>query len=170
MRKRHRAGWMIFGLVVVICGCLAVPMVAQEGEKAKDNPLVHATFVGNGKEANLQYALVINRDPWQDERSYIIIVSEKDPASGDNPEFDAMFGRLGHSLTFDITESGDLFGTQVCHQGMEKKSISSIGNTEVKDFKIANGRLSVRFVMPEEHEFFGDTWIYDVKIDAPLPK
>lgn len=157
----------IFG-IVILGTFLALAGSAQEEKNAADSP-VEGTFVGNGAEAALHHVIVLPRDPWDGKKAFTVVVTEKDPASSKEAEMDAMFGELGHALIFQVTETGDLFGVQVCHQGLEKTSISSIGTTEIQDFQIAEGTLSARFVMAEEHEFFGDRWQFDLRVRVALP-
>jgi hypothetical protein len=162
--KTRASVWFAFTL----CLCLTLPGLAQD-EGAGETPPVQGTFLGNGQEAALHHVVVLARDPWDDEKAFTVVVTEADPAGSKDPETGAMFGKLGHALIFQVTESGDLFGVQVCHQGLEKTSISSIGTTEIQDFQIAGGKLSARFVMAEEHEFFGDRWRFDLRVQAALP-
>jgi hypothetical protein len=165
-----RRGFPILGIVLAGWCLLATAASSQEKQAPPVDPAVQGTFVGNDKPAELHYAVLLKRDPWQDEAAYTVILTEKDSSTADKPEFDAMFGKLGHALIFQVTAGGDLFGTQICHQGLERDNISSSGTTEMQDFQIAEGHLSARFVTTEEQEFFGDRWQFDVRVRAPLPK
>jgi len=130
---------------------------------------VTGKYIGNGKAANLTHAVVMPHDPWKDQPAYVIVLSEKDPATSKNPDTDAMFGKLGDALTVTVTKSGDIFGTQVCHQALKKAGFSTTGSLFVEGFKIEAGSLSGRFFTRKTEEFFGDTWEVDVTVKAALP-
>jgi hypothetical protein len=89
---------------------------------------VSGKYVGNGEEAKLSHAVVVPHEPWEGEQAYTVILSEKDPAGVKKPDFDALFGKLGHALIVSITRKGDIFSTQVCHQGLQKNGFSTVGS------------------------------------------
>jgi hypothetical protein len=130
---------------------------------------VTGKYIGNGKEAKLVHAVIVPHEPWEGETAYTLILAEKDPTGVKKPDFDAMFGKLGHALVVSVTRKGDIFSTQVCHQALEKKGFSSGGTLFVEDFKIEGKQLSGRFFTKEKEEFFGDTWEIDLKVTATLP-
>lgn len=165
-----RRGFAVLPFVLAGWCLVAMAAFAQEGSPPAADAAVQGTFVGNDQPAALHYAVLLKRDPWQDEAAYTVVLTEKDSSTADKPEFDAMFGELGHALIFQVTASGDLFGAQICHQGMERDNISSSGTTEIQDFQIADGHLSARFFTTEEQEFFGDRWQFDVCVRVPLPE
>jgi hypothetical protein len=130
---------------------------------------VSGKYLGNGKPAALVHARVVPHEPWDGEPAYTIVLSEKDPAGVEKPDFDALFGKLGHALVVNVTRSGQLIGTQVCHQALEKSGFSSSGTLQVEGFEIEAGKLSARFFTAGENEFFGDRWEVDLKVEAALP-
>jgi hypothetical protein len=130
---------------------------------------VTGTYVGNGKEARLAHVLVVPQEPFEGETAYTIILSEKDPAGVEKPDFDAMFGKLGHALVISLTRKGAIFSTQVCHQALEKSGFSAVGPLLVEGFKIEGKQLSARFYTKKEDEFFGDKWSADLTVKATLP-
>jgi hypothetical protein len=130
---------------------------------------VTGKFLGNGKEANLAHVVVVPHEPWADQTSYQIIFTEKDPAGAKKLESDAMFGRLGHALLVAVTETGDIFSTQVCHQALEKKNFSSSGTLFAENVKIENGQISGRFFTQGPDDFRGDITDIDLTFQAPLP-
>ena len=133
--------------------------------------MVSGKYLGNGKPAQLAYARVVPHEKWQDVTAYTLILSEKDPSKVDQPDFDAMFGKLGHALVVNVTEKGSIFGTQVCHQALEKSGFSASGSLELERFSVAGGKLSGHFFTTKEEEFFGDRWEIDLEVkDVPLPK
>ena len=125
--------------------------------------MVSGKYIGNGKPAPLAFARVIPHEKWQDETAYTLILTEKDASKVDKPDFDAMFGKLGHALVINVTQSGSIFGTQVCHQALEKTGFSSIGPIKIERFSAAGGKLSGHFFTEGEQEFSGDKWLVDVK-------
>jgi hypothetical protein len=154
---------------MIRCLLLGIALIVTGGIHAAEAPPFEATFLGNDQEAALHHVLVQTGDPWQDEPTYVVIVAEKDPAAAEMPDHAVMFGELGHALMFTVTEGGELIGVQICHQDLERTNISSIGTTEIHDFRIADGHLHARFVTPEEQDFFGDRWRFEVTVRAPLP-
>jgi hypothetical protein len=130
---------------------------------------VKGSYVGNGKEAKLAHAVVIPHDAWEGEPAYTIILSEKDPTGVKQPDFDAQFGKLGDALVISVTRKGEIIGTQVCHQALEKAGFSSSGTLDVDNFKIEGKQLSGHFYTKKEEEFFGDKWKVDLTVKAALP-
>ena len=93
---------------------------------------------------------------------------EKESTSN-RPDNDALFDRLGDALIINISESGVIFGVQVCHQGLEKVGFSSSGKVKAEPFSIENGVLKARVSSGGEQEFFGDRWNVDLEIEVTLP-
>jgi hypothetical protein len=150
------------GLLILAAVVLAAPAAWSAGQ-------VSGKYIGNGKPAKLVHAVVVPHEPWQGEAAYTVILAEKDPAGVKKPDFDAMFGKLGHALVVNVTRKGDIIGTQVCHQALEKSGFSSSGTLFVDGFKIEGKQLSGRFYTKEKEEFFGDTWEIDLTVKAGLP-
>lgn len=158
----HAAPRRILVVLALAAGLMAAPAAWSAGK-------VTGKFIGNGTEARLAHAVVVPHEPWDGQKAYEIVLSEKDPAGVKKPEFDAMFGKLGHALIVAVTEKGDIFSTQVCHQALKKKSFSSSGTLSVENFKIEGGQMSGRFFTEGPDEFFGDTWEIDLTFQAALP-
>ena len=131
---------------------------------------VTGKFLGNGQAAQLGHAVAQSADPWQDEPTFSIVLCEKDPATSENHSFYASFGHLGHALTIRITESGQIIGTEVAHQALERAGFSTVGSLKVEDFAIANGTLRARFYTEGPQEFAGETWEVDLRVEVALPK
>lgn len=131
---------------------------------------VSGKYVGNGREAKLAFVTVIPHEEFSGEKAWTIVASEKDPKGSKKPDFDAQFGELGDALVISVTEKGDIFSVQVCHQQLEKAGFSSSGTLQVDDFSLGGGKISGRFFTKGENEFFGDTWSVDLKISGELPK
>lgn len=150
------------GAFALAAGILAAPATWSAGQ-------VTGKYIGNGKAAKLAHAVVLPHEPWQDEKAYTIILSEKDPAGVDKPDFDAMFGKLGDALVVAVTAKGDIFSTQVCHQALERSGFSSSGSLYVDNFKIEGKQLTGRFYTKKKEEFFDDSWEVDLNVKAAVP-
>lgn len=154
-------------LVVVSCAFLSAAFFSAASLLAAGKVSGH--YLGNGKEAKLAYAVVVPHEDWDDQKAYTLVLSEKDPSKVEKPDFDAMFGELGDALVLNVTQSGDIFGTQVCHQALEKAGFSTSGTVEVDGFKIEGKHLSGHFFTKEEQTFFDDKWSLDLEVEADLP-
>ena len=131
---------------------------------------VSGKYVGNGTPAKLAHALVLPHEEFSGKKAYTLVLTEKDPAKQEKPDFWASFGKLGHALIINVDVEGGIFGTQVAHQGLEKSGFSSSGSLSVEGFKLDGGMLSGRFYTDGVQEFFGDKWEVDLTVKAPLPK
>jgi hypothetical protein len=157
--------WRRLAAVAVSSGALLARLAI-----AAEPTMVSGKYLGNGKAAQLAFARVIPHEPWQDEAAYTLILSEKDASKIDQPDFDAMFGKLGHALVVSITRSGSIFSIQVCHQALEKSGFSTSGTLQTEGFSVAGGKMSGRFFTKGEQEFSGDRWEIDVQVKGvPLP-
>jgi hypothetical protein len=133
--------------------------------------MVSGKYLGNGKAAQLGFARVLPHEKWQEETAYTLILSEKDSSKSEKPDFDAMFGELGHALVVNITQQGAIFGTQVCHQGLQKSGFSTVGPLKIERFSTDGGKLSAHLTTNGEQEFSGDKWQVDLEVKGvPLPK
>lgn len=141
---------------------LAVPAAWSAGQ-------VTGKYIGNGKPAKLAYAVVVPHEPWQGEKAYTIILSEKNPAGVEKPDYDAMFGKLGDALVVSVTAKGDIFSTQVCHQALKRSGFSTTGSLYVDNFKIEGKQLSGRFYTKHKEDFFDDSWEADLNVKAAVP-
>jgi hypothetical protein len=150
---------------------VSIALLAAAVALAAGTGMVSGKYIGNGKAAALGFARVIPHEKWQDETAYTVILSEKDASKSEKPDFDAMFGELGHALVINVTQSGSIFGTQVCHQALAKSGFSTVGPIKVERFSATGGKLSGRFFTEGEQEFSGDKWQLDLEVKgAPLPK
>ena len=150
---------------------IAIAALVAQAVLAAGTGMVSGKYLGNGKPAQLGFARVIPHETWQDETTYTLILSEKDASKVEKPDFDAMFGELGHALVVNITEKGSIFGTQVCHQALEKSGFSTVGPIKVERFSTEGGKLSAHLFTDGEQEFSGDTWSIDLEVKGvPLPK
>lgn len=137
--------------------------------KAQTDP-VSGKYIGNGKNAELKFATASEDEPFSDKPAIKIILSEKDPAKSKNPDHDAMFGKLGSTLSLRVFHDGDIFGCQVGHTALKKSGFSSSGEFKMSDFKFADGKVTGRVSTGKECEFFGDRYEADLTFTATLAK
>lgn len=130
---------------------------------------VSGKYMGNGKEAKLRFARVVPHEKFDGRTAWTVILSEKDAQSSKHPDMDAMFGELGDALVVSITEPGEIFSTQVCHQALGKAGFSSVGPIHLDRFAKSAGKLSGHLFTEKEQEFFGDRWSLDLEFSAELP-
>ena len=133
-------------------------------------PSVTGKFIGNGKPADIKYILVEDREPFSDEPAIKLLFSEKDPSKSEKPSMDALFGKLGSSLTLSVKYEGGIFGCEVSHTAHEKRGFSSIGEIKMTEFKIAGGNVTGHVTTNGERDAFGEKWDVDFTFAAPLPE
>ncbi len=130
---------------------------------------VSGKYIGNGTAAELAHALVVKHDDFMGKKAYTVVLTEKDPAKQEKPEFWAGFGKLGHALVIHVNVDGEIFGSAVAHQALEKAGFSSVGSLQVEGFTLEGGALLARFFTDGVKEFSGDKWEADLTVKAPLP-
>jgi hypothetical protein len=129
---------------------------------------VTGKYLGNGKEAKLSHAIAIKIDDWSGEPAYQLVLTEKDPAGAAKPDFDALFGKLGNALLVKVTQSGKIFGTEICHQSLKRSGVSSVGSLNMEKFKIEGNTIAGRIFTNGPAEIFDETWEADLTIAAPV--
>ena len=144
--------------------CLALAVAAPADDK-KDAP-VAGTFTGNGKEAKL--AFVSSKADQFDKEDVVLIFTEKDHSKEKNPATAAAFNKCGSALIITVTPKGKVVGCQVCHEAHKKSGFNDIGTLEVKDFKVADGKLTGTLTTKGETETFGEKW--EVKLTFSVSK
>ena len=105
-------------------------------------PTVTGKFVGNGKNAAIQFVLVEEREPFSDKEAIKLIFTEKNPATAKKPSWDAGFGKLGSALVLSVHHDGGIFGCEVSHSAHSKRGFSSVGEIKMAEFKIWPGFTS----------------------------
>ena len=145
---------------------LALALAALGATSAAAADSLTGKYVGNGREAKLVHVLVQPAEEFSGEKAWTIVASEKDASSSKRPDFDAQFGKLGDALVISITEGGDIFSVQVCHQQLESSGFSTSGTLQVEQFSLADGKLTGHFFTDGEQSFFEDRWSVDVTISA----
>lgn len=131
-------------------------------------PTVTGKFTGNGKEAKLAFVSAYQGEDFSDKPSITLVLTELDHSKDKKPDFKAGFGEYGCALILSIHENGNIFGCQVAHTGLEKKSISAVGETSISEFDLGDGQISGLIKTDGELEFFGDKWVVDLKFAAPF--
>ena len=135
---------------------------------ARDESPVSGLFKGNGKEAKLAYLSVQKGDNDRKDR-FILTFTEKDPAKEKQPEVAAMFGHLGSALIITIKPNGQITGCHVAHSAHAKGGFTSLGEIEMKDFKLADGMIKGKLTSGGEQKAFGDTWEVNLTFQAKAP-
>ncbi|MBI2486694.1 MAG: hypothetical protein HYW01_07000 [Deltaproteobacteria bacterium] len=145
-------------------------IIAIAGSQAAAPGEVTGKFLGNGQSAKLAHSWAEPTEKWQGEESYVLVLSEKPATESKQPDFDAFFGELGSALTVKLTKSGDIFGTEVYHESLEKKPFSSLGTLKLENYKLEGDVISGRLTTDGPDEFSGETWEVDLTFKAKLSK
>ena len=133
-------------------------------------PSVTGKFTGNGKPAAIKFVTVAEHEPFSGKEAVTLVFSEKDASASKKPAMDAMFGKLGSTLTLSVfREDGGIFGCEVSHSAHTKRGFSSVGSIKMQDFKFAGGNVSGHVVTGKELDTFGEKWEVDLTFAAPLP-
>jgi len=140
------------------------------GQALPDKPVVKGTFLGDGKDAKIQYLVVQAREPFSDQAAIRLIFTEKNPSASKKPDFDAAFKRLGSALIISVHKDGGIFGCEVAHTAHPKSPFSAIGEIKTADFKVTDTHVSGRIITGKELDAFGQKWNVDLTFSAPLPK
>jgi hypothetical protein len=150
---------------LVVLGVLA----AASALSAADGEPVSGVFKGNGKEAKLAYVSTRKGEPFADKPTIIITFTEKDHSKEKKPDIKAGFGDFGSALIITITDEGKIIGCVVAHAAHEKQGFSSVGNIQMSDFKVKDGKMQGRIATDGEQKTFGQTWEVDIKFQAKQP-
>lgn len=157
-----------FPLLVALCFALLPASV--NAQTLPDQPVVKGSFLGDGKEGNIQHLSVQTREPFSDQPAIRLIFTEKDPAKSKKPDFDAGFKKLGSALLISVFKDGGIFGCEVAHTAHEKSPFTALGQIQMKDFKVTETHVSGQLVTPGELDAFGQKWNVDLTFSAPLSK
>lgn len=158
----HRSQRTGVGLVAAgtVAACLALGGVALAAGT------VIGTYTGNDQEGKLSHAVFLPHDDHQGEKVYLLVFSQKDPKGIKKPDFDAMFGKLGHALVVRVSASGAILGAEICHQALKRSGFSSLGTLTLEGFKVDGNRLAGRLTSGEERTFGDDVWEADFSFEA----
>lgn len=138
------------------------------GIATAQTPSVSGKYIGNGKNAELKFVTAKEDEPFDDKPAIKILLSEKNPATSRDPDHDAMFGKLGSTLSLRVFHDGDIFSCQVGHTALKKCGFSSSGEFKMTEFKIVDGKISGRVSTGKEGEFFGDRYQANLTFTATL--
>jgi hypothetical protein len=151
----------------LIGACLAVTAFAQT---PSDKPTVQGTFLGDGKDAKLQYLVVQTREPFSDKPAIRLVFTEKNPAASKKPDFDAGFKKLGSALILSVFKDGGIFGCEVAHAAHPKSPFTDLGRIKMTEFNVTETHVTGKVSTGGEVDMFGQKWSVDLTFSAPLPK
>ncbi|HSA60171.1 MAG TPA: hypothetical protein VLJ37_10855 [bacterium] len=143
---------------------LAAFLIAASVACAAD-PAVSGTFMGNGKDGKLAFAIAKKSDPFGGKETVEVTLTEKD--TGGNP-FKAMFGDFGSALILKIDSAGDIIGCQVVHSAHQKQGFSSLGRIKTENYKLDQGVISAKVTTGGEIDTFGEKWAVDLTFKTPV--
>lgn len=143
---------------------------ASFAQTLPDKPVVSGKFLGDGKDGKIQHLVVQAHEPFSDKAAIKLIFTEKNPASSDNPGFDAAFKKLGSALILSVFKDGGIFGCEVAHTAHSKSPFSALGEIKMKDFKVTDTHVSGQASTGGELDAFGQKWEVELTFSAPLPK
>ena len=159
---------LLLPLAAVLFSTLLPAPAHAEAPAAKAT--VKGTFLGDGKEAKIQYLIAQTREPFSDKSAIKLIFTEKDPSTSKKPDFDAGFKKLGSALIISVFKDGGIFGCEVAHASHEKSPFSAVGEIKMKDFKVTEMQVSGILTTGGELDAFDQKWEVDITFSAPLPK
>ena len=138
------------------------------GPAANVKPTVTGTFIGNGKEARLNYVSARWTEPFDNKPGILLLFTEKDHSKDKKPDNDAMFGKYGNALIISLHEDGSIYSCQVVHNAMKNKGFSSSGSIEATPFTYENGKVEGEITTNGDVETFDEKWAVKLKFAAPL--
>ncbi|HET9800424.1 MAG TPA: hypothetical protein VFP82_01960, partial [Chthoniobacterales bacterium] len=138
------------------------------GPAANVKPTVTGTFMGNGKEAKLNYVSARWTEPFDNKPGILLLFTEKDHSKEKKPDNDAMFGKYGNALIISLHEDGGIYSCQVVHNAMKHKGFSSSGSIEATPFTYENGKVDGEITTNGVVDSFDEKWEVKLKFVAPL--
>ena len=168
--------WQFSAALIALCfadfATAQPPATAAAVDTKLDEPVkptVTGKFVGNGKNAAIQFVVVEEREAFSDKEAIRLIFTEKDPATVKKPSWDAGFGKLGSALVISVFYDGGIFGCEVSHSAHTKRGFSAVGEIKMAEFKVAGGNVTGHVITGKELDAFGEKWEVDLTFAAPLP-
>ncbi|MFT3881714.1 MAG: hypothetical protein QM703_18875 [Gemmatales bacterium] len=149
-------------LLSLLTFCLSITYAADGSVSGK--------FTGNGNEAKLAFITAAKGDEFSGKPTIQIIMTEKDHAKEKRAAFKAGFGDFGSALIITILHDGKIIGCEVAHAAHERKPFSSIGNLEMTDFKMADGKISGKLATKGEVDTFRQKWEVNLEFKASVQK
>ena len=138
------------------------------GPAANVKPSVTGTFMGNGKEAKLDYVSARWTEPFDNKPGILLLFTEKDHSRNKKPDTDAMFGKYGSELIISLHEDGAIYSCQVVHNALKNKGFSSSGSIEATPFTYENGKVEGEITTNGPADAFDEKWEVKLKFVAPL--
>jgi hypothetical protein len=143
---------------------IAAFVMTATAATAADQP-VTGTFMGNGKDGKLAFAIAKKSEPFNGKETVEVTLTEKD--TGGNP-FKAVFGEFGSALVLKIDSEGGIIGCQVVHSAHQKQGFSSLGRIKTENYKLDQGVLSAKVTTGGEIDTFGEKWAVDLTFKTPV--
>ncbi|HKB04547.1 MAG TPA: hypothetical protein VKD90_20155 [Gemmataceae bacterium] len=143
-------------------------LVAAAPAAAADPP-VSGKFIGNGKEAKLEFVTAQKGQPYLDKPTTKLIFTEKDHSKDKRPDIAAGFGDYGSALIITVKEDGKIIGCVIAHSAHEKKGINSVGSIAMSDYKVADGKVTGKIKTNGMVNTFGEKWQVDIQFEAKAP-
>jgi hypothetical protein len=138
------------------------------GPAANVKPTVTGMFMGNGKEAKLNFVSARWTEPFNDKPGILLLFTERDHSKDKKPDNGAMFGHYGNALIISLHEDGSIYSCQVVHNAMKNKGFSSSGSIEATPFTYENGKVDGEITTNGAVDTFGEKWEVKLKFVAPL--
>src|SRR5215471_11719191 len=138
------------------------------GPAANVKPTVTGMFMGNGKEAKLNFVSARWTEPFNDKPGILLIFTERDHSKDKKPDNGAMFGHYGNALIISLHEDGSIYSCQVVHNAMKNKGFSSSGSIEATPFTYENGKVDGEITTNGPVDTFDEKWEVKLKFAAPL--
>ena len=138
------------------------------GPAANVKPTVTGMFMGNGKEAKLNFVSARWTEPFNDKPGILLLFTERDHSKDKKPDNGAMFGHYGNALIISLHEDGSIYSCQVVHNAMKNKGFSSSGSIEATPFTYENGKVDGEITTNGPVDTFDEKWEVKLKFAAPL--
>lgn len=138
------------------------------GPAANVKPTVTGMFMGNGKEAKLNFVSARWTEPFNEKPGILLLFTERDHSKDKKPDNGAMFGHYGNALIISLHEDGSIYSCQVVHNAMKNKGFSSSGSIEATPFTYENGKVDGEITTNGPVDTFDEKWEVKLKFAAPL--
>lgn len=133
---------------------------------------VDGTYRANGQDGKLAFALALAGEPFSGNPTTKLVFTEKDASADNKPDFHAAFGDFGNALVITLMKDSDgysIIGAEFGHTALKHMGASATGILDVKDVKVANGRISGKLVSGADADIFDEPIKVDLAFDVKLP-
>lgn len=133
------------------------------------------TFNVNGKDAALHYATLVAMKPIGDMPRMLLVLSEKEPPAGVDPNSATFTGALGTSLDmillkYDGKTWSNRSNCEFVHPGAKNgRGSSDINVCGLQDVEVKNGEFHARLVSGKPFMPITDTVALDLEVNAKMP-